>query len=79
MGRKLKLSYNYYMVKPSMLSSVLFTCSRAGYEENQQAALWLIGEQPVVLSGFSSRNLRLSCSQCLYEVRKEFLNLSDFK
>lgn len=50
-GRKLKLSYNYNTENQSMLSSVLFTCRRAGDEEKQQAALWLIGEQSVVLFG----------------------------
>ena len=35
-----------------MLSSILFTCRRAGYEEKQQAALWLVGEQPVVYPVF---------------------------
>ena len=38
----------------------------------------LIGEQPVVLSGFPAGGCTYPASQCLYEVRNEFLNLSDF-
>lgn len=63
--RKLKLSYNYNTEKPSMSLSTLFICHRAGDEEKIQAALWLIGEQPVVLSGFFSRGLHLSCQSML--------------
>lgn len=50
-GRKLKLSYNYNMVKPSMLLPHFLPAAGRGDEEKQQAALWLVGEQPVVLSG----------------------------
>lgn len=78
MGRKLKLSYNYNTENQSMLSSVLFTCSRAGDEEKQQAALWLIGEQPIALSGLSSRGLHLSCQSMLIRSKERVFKFIRF-